>query len=317
MQTTYAAYGLTLRCSFELPGMAPTDAEGLRPLDMDLATPARLAAAWSGPDGPPVWRGHLGDGSDLTVRRGRSGDLLFTHGDRASHHLDPSLRSLLVGPRRASMHWQRALLTKVLPSISIVRGYEALHASTVNSPWGAVAIAAPTGMGKTTLAAALMRRGWPLLSDDVLALAATPEGVLAHPGTPHMNVTVGTLADSGPEGIGSTLAVLAGEYWIAAHDVARAPCPVSAIVLLERSPGLPLDLQLLPSSPLPLAPYMLGLLDDADRERRRFELYADLVSSASLARLSCGTANSPEELADLIGQELSARSVELAPGATL
>src|SRR5450759_3777566 len=156
----YIAYGLALRSSFRLPGMVTTDEEGLPPLALELVTPAQLAAMWSGPDGMPVWRGCLGDGSDLTIERGTAGDLLFANGDRARFRLDPSVRSLSCAPRRAGLDWQRTLLTKVLSSIAVMRGYEALHASAVDSPWGAVAIAAPSGMGKTTLALELMARGW-------------------------------------------------------------------------------------------------------------------------------------------------------------
>src|SRR5450759_5129269 len=277
LETRYVAYGLALRSSFRLPGMEPTSEEELVSLALELVTPAELETAWSGPDGPPAWRGRLGDGLALTVERGLAGDLLFTYGDRARFRLNPGGWSLACAPRRAGLDWQRTLLMKVLASVSVIRGYEALHAGAVDSPWGAVAIAAPTGMGKTTLALELMRRGWPLVTDDVLTLAATPEGVLAYPGTPHMNVSASPSEGPASEGIGPTLAVLAGERWVAARETAREARPVHAICLLERSRGLSLGVQILPANPLPLAPYILGLLDEAGRERRRFELYADLM----------------------------------------
>jgi hypothetical protein len=195
-----------------------------------------------------------------------------------------------------------------------MRGYEALHASAIVSPWGALAIAAPTGMGKTTLALELMRRGWPLLSDDVLALAPMPEGVLAYPGTPHMNVSSAS-KHAVCDDIGSTLAVLAGEHWVAAHETAQEPRTVRAVCLFERSPGLPLDLQVLSGNPLPLTPYILGLPGDVERERSRFELYADLMGSATLLRLTGDSTASPERLADLVERAFVDRPVRLAAGA--
>jgi hypothetical protein len=203
----------------------------------------------------------------------------------------------------------------VLSSISVMRGFEALHASAVVSPWGALVIAAPTGMGKTTLALELMLRGWPLLSDDVLALAVEPEEVLAYPGTPHMNVATSSSERTAFERIGPTLALLAGERWVAADQIAREPHPIRAICLLERSPGLPLHLQVLSPNPLPLTPYMLGLPDDAERERARFELYADLMGSATLLRLTCDVAVRPSLLADLVEQALVDRPAAVALGA--
>jgi hypothetical protein len=314
METRYVAYGLALRSSFRLPGMVPTGEGGLPSLALELATPAELSTAWSGPDGPPAWRGRLGDGSDLTIERGVAADLLFTDGDRARFRLDPSGRSLACAPRRAGLDWQRTLLTKLLSSVSVMRGYEAMHASAVDSPLGAVAIAAPTGTGKTTLALELMRRGWPLLTDDVLTLAATPEGVWAYPGTPHMNVAASPSEGLPSEEIGPTLGLLAGERWVAARTAVCEARPVHAICLLERSRGLSLDAQILPPNPLSLAPYMLGLLDDAERARRRFELYADLTGSVTLMRLTCDLTDRPVDLADLIEQTLTGRPTALAVG---
>jgi hypothetical protein len=315
MEKHYAAYGLSLRSSFGLAGMVPSSQEGLPSLALEFVAPTELATTWSGPDGEPIWRGRLGDGSDLTIERGVTGDLLFTNGDRAWYRLDPGGQSLACMPRCSGLDWQRILLTKVLSSISVMRGYEALHASAVSSPWGAVAVAAPTGMGKTTLALELMRRGWPLLTDDVLALAATSEGVLGYPGTPHMNVAISQSEGPSAETIAPTLAVLAGERWVAASEIAHVARPLRAILLLERSPGLSLDIQVLPRNPLLLAPYMLGLPGDAVRERRRFELYADLMTAATLMRLTCDPADRPADIADLIEQALADRPTALALGA--
>jgi hypothetical protein len=314
METRYVAYGLALRSSFALPGMVPSSAEGLPPLAVERVTPAELASAWSGSDGEPAWRGRLGDGSELALERGIAGDLLFAHGGCARHRLDPSGWSLTVAVQRPGLDWQRTLLTKVLPVVSVTLGYEALHASAVDSPWGAVAVVASTGMGKTTLALELMQRGWPLVTDDVLALAATPEGVLAYPGTPHMNIVAGSPRGLSSEDVGVTLSVLAGERWVAVPDVVREPRPVRAICLLERGRGLSLDVQVLPSNPLPLAPYMLGVSGDAERERSRFELYADLMGSVTLLRLTCAETVRPARLADLIERACADRPTALAVG---
>jgi hypothetical protein len=58
------------------------------------------------------------------------------------------------------------------------RGYLALHAAAVATTAGAVALAGPSGMGKSVLAAALARRGFPLLSDEMLPVWLDPGGVL-------------------------------------------------------------------------------------------------------------------------------------------
>ncbi len=315
MHARHVAYGLDLRASFPLAGMRAGSGEELPSLTLELLAPAELQDLWSGPVGQPDWTGRLGDGCTLSIERGVCGDVLFTYGDRARFRLDASHERLGCAPLREGLHWQQALLGRVLPNVAIMRGYEALHASAVDSPEGVVAVAGPSGMGKTTLALELLGRGWPLFADDVLALGDGSEGVRAHPGSPHMNVADGPPDATDPESVGATLGILAGERWIAVHRTADEPRPVRLICLLERGADLSLQSRILPSNPLPLAPYMLGLPGDAERERGRFARFADLMSSASLMRLTCGSADRPAALADLIEQALAQQPL-LAAGST-
>jgi hypothetical protein len=315
IEMDYVAYGLDLRSSFPLPGLVPRTGADLPSLRLDLLTSSELETAWSGADGPATWHGLLGDGLLLSAARGAAGDLLFAYGDRARFHLDPSMRLLACHPSRAGLDWQRVLLTKVLSCVSMMRGYEALHACAVDSPSGAVVIAGPGGAGKSTLALELMQRGWPLLADDVLALAAAePGSVRAYPGTPHMNLVDGPSEAAAPPETARTLGVLAGERWIAARAPASEPRPLHAIFLLERSAGLPLAAHRLSPHPLPLAPYMLGLFDDAERARRRFALYADVASTTPLMRLTSDTADRLTDVADLIERAVTDRPMALAIG---
>lgn len=57
------------------------------------------------------------------------------------------------------------------------RGLFPLHASAVETPWGAMIFVGDQGVGKSTLAAQFHSRGYRLLSDDVCAVTATPEGL--------------------------------------------------------------------------------------------------------------------------------------------
>jgi len=100
--------------------------------------------------------------------------------------------------------------------------------------------------------------------------------------------------------IGVTLGTLAGERWIVVDTDAPGSRPVRMVCLLERSPELALEARVLPTSPLPLAPYMLGLPDEVARERRRFARYADLMGSATLVGLTCGAGARPADVADLL-----------------
>ena len=309
----YAAYGLSLRSSFLLPGMTHTAQEGPPSLSLAIETLAETEAAWSGAAGASPWRGRLGDGQELAIERGVDGDLRFAYGAQACFHLSPEGDRLGCAPRDVTrLDWQRVLLTRVLPNVGIAHGQEALHACAVETRQGVVAIAAPSGTGKSTLARELMRRGYPLFTDDVLVLSRRAALVEAQAGTPHMNVPA---AVDDVDQLGETLASFAGERWVAASDTASGVRQVTAIVILERGQGLALEARSLRSTPLALAPFMLGLPDDEGRDASRFALYSDLVDSSRLIHLSGGHADRPEDLADALERSLDLDAPSVACGA--
>ena len=61
-----------------------------------------------------------------------------------------------------------------------LRGDFSLHASAIQTDGGAVALVGPHGAGKSTLAAALGRRGMPVLTDDILRLTCANGVWTAH-----------------------------------------------------------------------------------------------------------------------------------------
>lgn len=309
METTYAAYGLKLACSFQLTGMeasAQLD-EALPSMTIALRKPAELDHEWSGAAGPPQWRGRLGDGLDMVIEAGVADDLMFVYGDRARFRLHHDMRRLDCAPEHEGLDWQRTLIGKVLPAISVMRGYEGLHGAAIDSPEGVVAIMAPSGSGKSTLALELVARGWPLFADDVLILEDCDGAVRAHPGTAHMNIAENLPDGINPQALGDTLGILAGERWLAARQTTNTPRPLRMLCLLQRSLNLPTQIRTLASSPLVLAPYVLGLSTDAARQRSRFSLYADLMDSTTLVQLTTDLEHGPATLADLLEDALAHR----------
>jgi hypothetical protein len=289
-------FGLSLRSAFSLPGSVPTD-PGERSLPacaLELVPERDLLTDWSGPASPSAWRGSLKDGSELTIEWGVEHDLLFRYGSRALFRLDREAACLGCAPREvASISWRRVLCSRVLPLIAIARGREALHAAAVETPLGVVALAGPSGSGKSTLAAELTARGHRLFTDDVLVLSAGEE-VLAHPGGPYLSLANGVVAPPP----GEILDSVGDKRWIAAKEFAREPRRVAAIVLLERGGAVAPEVSRIPASPLPLAPFMLGLPDEPDRDGSRFSIYSDLVDGAALLRLRAAVEDPAMDLAD-------------------
>jgi hypothetical protein len=85
-------------------------------------------------------RFHVRNGNEIVV-------------DRAEGAADNTVRLFLLGSCMAALLVQRGLLP--------------LHGSTVLTPQGAVLFTGPSTSGKSTLAAAFARRGYPVLADDL------------------------------------------------------------------------------------------------------------------------------------------------------
>ncbi|MGC9293459.1 MAG: hypothetical protein ACP5EP_12200 [Acidobacteriaceae bacterium] len=73
------------------------------------------------------------------------------------------------------------LLGSTMGALLYQRGLLPLHGSAVETPWGAMIFVGAQGAGKSTLAAQFHRKGYRLLSDDVCAVTATPEGLWVLP----------------------------------------------------------------------------------------------------------------------------------------
>ncbi|NOZ27899.1 MAG: hypothetical protein GXP39_07575 [Chloroflexi bacterium] len=137
---------------------------------------------------------------------------------------DADIRACILGPVLAlHLHLQRVPV---------------LHASAVVIKGHAIAFIDRTGGGKSTTAAAFLRQGFPLLTDDILALQMKDDRCWGMPGYPALRLRPGTIA---------RLLGTSGDFprvfpgtdkrrvpvWHAFHG---RPCPLGAIYLLDR-PG--------------------------------------------------------------------------------
>jgi hypothetical protein len=83
---------------------------------------------------------------------------------------------------------RQALINMGLSAILHQRGALALHASAVATPAGAVLFCGIRRAGKSTLAAGLHKRGWPLVCDDKAALHLNEEQVIVIPSFPELRL---------------------------------------------------------------------------------------------------------------------------------
>lgn len=294
------AFALTVAASFELPGLqraSSTDAD----LALRLAAPGELDRLWTSTGARTLWATTFSDGCSFEVQAGDGGGHLMTYGQRARFHLsERSIGELVCEPADLEdPSWQRQLLDTVLLCASSLYGAQLLHAGAVLLPGGVAAIAGPTGAGKSTLTAALMRRGHTLLADDIVALDLDGDGVRAYPGPPLMNLPV-DLAAGGE--FGAVIATFEddAEAWVEVRHSARQPARLAAVFLLERGVRSLADVQVMAPNPLHLMPHSVGLRDGQDHDRRRFELFADVAERVPVYRLRADVGASPAHLANLV-----------------
>ena len=186
--------------------------------------------AGSGDDGGPLMS------IDIDAR----GAYLVQASPHGAHVVSPDGRRITSMLRPdAAWDWQRLLVAQPLPLAATMQGLEPLHASAVTIAGQAVAISAPSGTGKTSIAMHLVARGSArLLTDDVLVVEPTSTGVRAHPGARLLSAHSHEL-DAVPaeqrERLGTVLEVGEKVYLRAKLD--PQPRPLAALYMLLRQPA--------------------------------------------------------------------------------
>ena len=114
----------------------------------------------------------------------------FTYRGWGMFHISADGRHVVCAPvRMAAWRWQRYLVGQLLPFVSVLHGFEVFHASVVTRESRTLALIGASGAGKSSLATALLLRGWTLVADDVLVAEASPNGqVVAHVSTSLTNL---------------------------------------------------------------------------------------------------------------------------------
>lgn len=161
-------YGLDLDSDGALPGLAASGA-------------AAVAGCWAvqlgetpltPPSGEPIYRSDPAEGDAVEVFRPRIGVLHLAFADGAAALVDAAARTVQVAwPPGQTL--DDALVYLVGPVLGValrLLGREVLHASCVDVDGRAVAVLGPAGAGKSTLTAALIDAGQPLVTEDVCVL---------------------------------------------------------------------------------------------------------------------------------------------------
>jgi hypothetical protein len=151
--------------------------------------------------------------------------------------ISPDGFELLCEPDPINPDWASIVAAQALPLAATLRGLEVLHASGVALNGKALLIAGAAGAGKSSLAAALLRAGAQLLSDDAVALSLSTTGLTAYPGSVALQLRVAEdqqLSAEARAAQGQPVSSSDGKRRYVGHDAA-GPVPVAGLLLLERS----------------------------------------------------------------------------------
>ena len=297
----YALYGLTLQSNRVMQGMTAAFSTS-DVVVIDFAGPVE-----DSPDSDPFWTNdfetlwHLSGETWLLEYRakhleGYRWTLRYDGGSRVtvrweSDELLPDIPAVLQGPGiAAALHLRRVPL---------------LHACVVDVDGGAILIMGAPGAGKSTTAGALVRSGFPLVSDDLAALSLVDDQISVHSGYPRLRLFADSARASGwdPSSLSRTFVstVLGDKRFVdvASGSFTAASLPVRAVYLLRprrSGGGAPVIASIDRAAAWPLLAqnvYSSRFLDPS----RRFQSVRDCATIA--ARLPLRSVEAGDDLATL------------------
>jgi len=68
------------------------------------------------------------------------------------------------------------------------KGILAIHGSAISTPKGAIIFSGSSSVGKSSLVASLVKRGFNFIADDIAAIHKHTDGFKVHPGIPHIKL---------------------------------------------------------------------------------------------------------------------------------
>jgi hypothetical protein len=285
----HAAFGLALLIdpAVSIPGLgrSSTAVPGEPPSYIRL-DPGELDRRWSTLTTTPVRVREVRYGETLlrTVDFAESAGYLLWARDFGRVLISPDASELLCEPDPANEQWTHIISAQALPLAATIRGLEVLHASGVVLDGRAVLIAGPAGAGKSSLAAALVRAGGELLSDDSVALQLNDGALIAHGGSVVLQLRSAEderLSASERATLGPAAGSVEGKHRYVSVSTPE-PAPLGALFLLERSAEQPPVERIAAVDPFALIASTFNL---SVRTPIRLQRQLDVVSAIASAEL--------------------------------
>mgnify|MGYP001619638842 CR=1 FL=1 len=177
----YRLYGLAVRSGLELP-CPRVRSPGPVDVRFDSGDPREFdALRRRHPPAPREWFRH---------RRLPDGSAYLRWADLFEFVVSPDGRDIRYHQLKGATpeSFSTYLLGQVLSFSLLLFGVEPLHGTVVVIDGEAIAFLGDCGYGKSTLGAAFLRLGFPILTDDLMALEPRASGYAVHPGMPRLKL---------------------------------------------------------------------------------------------------------------------------------
>jgi hypothetical protein len=189
----YTLHGLEIWSNVEIPALCPSDDSPVRRVDLKVwlgVFPSAAAAAPSTTWFESRYTTETGEPMLRALRLAHGNHYQITYCDGTDFVIDGAGREVWVTwPSSMTVAEVSAYLLGPIVGVAMrLRGITCLHASAVNVDGRAVAFLGREGAGKSTTAAALAVKGFPVLSDDTIALTERGSEWTAAPGYPRVRL---------------------------------------------------------------------------------------------------------------------------------
>jgi hypothetical protein len=307
------AFGLEVESAFPIPVAAPSlNGSPRRATSLELVSKEELAKAWPAGGAVSVLERRDPHGRlVMSIDRHEAAGYLIS-APRYGRHLVSAdgreLRSAL--PNVAPWRCHRLLFAQVLPLAATLQGLELFHASAVAIEGRAYGFIAPSGTGKTSVAAHLVSRGATFVTDDVMALEPYGDGIHVHPGGGMASVHADELR-SVPAELLSRLGEVVGRSDKVQLAIELVDCalPLAAIYFLERN-GLAGRLVVEPIAPpdprLLLSSSFISYIETPAHLLQHLDVCARVAESVAMFQVRIPASVPARDVAAALAAQLSA-----------
>lgn len=204
----------------------------------DVLTVNRTSESLDAADDPPIFTWTLRDQHATVTARlyGRDGIFRFWTSDAGWYRIDAAARTIQMSDHPDEIRAEQRLWGIPTMVCAKHRGDFVLHAAAAEIDGGAVLLAAPGRFGKTTLAVALHRSGYRLLTEDTACCTSSSVPHL-YPGPTSVRIRPDMFDGAAPGG--TTVTAIRDDRVHLALNSERAgdgrPLPIRAVIFLRES----------------------------------------------------------------------------------